>query len=246
MKIALIGYGKMGKEIERLALERGDEIVGKIDSKSPPPSAETAGKADVAIHNATPSSVVGHVRQWSEWGKPLVIGTTGWYHELPEVRAIAKNNNSGVVYASNFSIGVNIMFVLVNHAGKILDKLPEYDAFIHEVHHKEKLDSPSGTALTLADLLIRQLHRKKEILAKNPEGKIRPDQLAVASTRGGNVVGTHRVTLDSGADSIEITHTAKNRSGFALGALLAAAWIRGKSGVFTMEDVLADFLKTGE
>ena len=138
------------------------------------------------------------------------------------------------------------MFSLVNQGGKILDKLPEYDAFIHEIHHKEKLDSPSGTALTLADLLIRQLHRKKEILAKNPEGKIRPDQLAIASTRAGSVVGTHRVTFDSGADTIEITHTAKNRSGFALGALLAAAWIGRKSGVFTMEDVLADFLKTGE
>lgn len=246
MKIALIGYGKMGKEIERLALERGDEIVAAIHSKSPPLSAEVAGKADVAIHNASPSSVLGHVRQWSEWGKPLVIGTTGWYSELAAVRTIIERNMTGLVYASNFSIGVNVLFSLVGHAGKLLDKLPGYDAFLHEIHHKEKLDSPSGTALSLADILIRQFRRKTEVLAGAPEGKIKPEQLHIASTRGGNVVGTHRVTFDSAADSIEITHTAKNRAGFALGALLAAAWVRDKAGVFTMEDVLTDFLKTGE
>lgn len=233
----------MGKEIERVALERGDRILATVNSHSPPLSADLASNADVAIHNATPGSVPGHVEQWAGWGKPMVIGTTGWQAELNSVRKTVENKGTGLVYASNFSIGVNILFSLIRQAGTLFDKLPEYDALIHEIHHKDKLDSPSGTALTLADHLMRHLRRKKEVLSGTPQGKIKPEQLQVTSARGGSVVGTHHITFDSAGDMLEIIHTAKNRQGFARGALLAADWIQGKKGFFTMEDVLNDLLK---
>ena len=243
MNIALIGYGRMGKEVERLARERGHRVVACVDSKTSSLSPEIAREADVAIHFAVPSSVVGHVEQWAGFGKDIVVGTTGWSAELGKVQAIVGAVKIGLVHASNFSLGVNILFNLLTHAGTLVNKLDEYDVFLHEIHHKDKIDSPSGTALTLAGILLNTVRRKREILSDAPKGKIKPEQLHIASTRGGAVVGTHRVTFDSVADTIEITHTAKNRTGFALGALLAAEWVRGKHGLFTMEDVLEDIRK---
>jgi 4-hydroxy-tetrahydrodipicolinate reductase len=244
MNIALIGYGKMGKEIERLALERGMTIVARIDSQSPSLSDEITRTTDVAIHFATPSSVLGHIEQWAGFGKNMVVGTTGWQNELAKVQSIVSKNNIGLVYASNFSLGVNILLNLVKQAGILFNNFTEYDVFLHEIHHKDKLDSPSGTALTLADVVLKTMKRKKEILSETAKGKIKPEQLHVTSTRAGAVIGTHRVTFDSIADSIELTHTAKNRTGFALGALLAAEWIQGKRGIFTMEDVLSNLLQS--
>lgn len=243
MNIALIGYGKMGKEIERLALERGVLMLARIDSKSPPLSKDIAQQTDVAIHFAAPSSVIGDVEQWAGFGKNMVVGTTGWQNDLSKVHSIVSARNTGLVYASNFSLGVNILFSLAKQAGVLFNNFAEYDVFLHEIHHKDKSDSPSGTALSLAEILLKTVKRKKEILSDPAKGKIRPEQLHVTSTRAGAVIGTHRVTFDSIADSIELTHTAKNRTGFALGALLAAEWIQGKKGVFTMEDVLSNLLE---
>jgi 4-hydroxy-tetrahydrodipicolinate reductase len=243
MNLALIGYGKMGKEIERVAIERGDRVTVRVDIDTPPPTAGQVENADVAIHFAHPDSVLSHVQQWAGWKKNLVIGTTAWQRDVDKVRSAVESAGIGLVHASNFSIGVNAMRYLVREAGRLFNRLPEYDVFIHEAHHRDKLDSPSGTALTLADILIDTIERKKSILTQPPPGKIDPEQLHVSSSRAGSIVGTHGVVFDSRADQIEIVHTAKNREGFAVGALMAAHWIQGKRGMFTMDDVLADLLQ---
>ncbi len=243
MNIALIGYGRMGLEVERLALEDGHEIVLRLTSASPAPNASDVERVQVAIHFAHAISVVDHVRRWSAWKKPLVIGTTGWQDHLDEVRNTVRSAGTGLVYASNFSIGVNAFQHLLRAAGQIFNRLPAYDVFIHEAHHKDKADSPSGTALTLGNILLGLLERKKSLLTTAPEGAIKPDQLHISSSRAGAIVGMHRVVFDSSADQIELTHTAKNRSGFAAGALLAAQWIQRKQGMFTMEDVVRDLFQ---
>ena len=242
LRIALVGYGKMGKEVERVALDRGREIAARIDIDSPSLQTPEVKKADVAIHFAIPSTVRNHVDDLAKIGKPVVIGTTGWQKEFAAVRSVVESSGIGVVHASNFSVGVNILSYLLREAGKLFDRFEEYDVAVHEVHHKDKLDAPSGTALAIADILLKSIARKKEILAGSPEGKIRPEQLQVSSGRYGTVVGVHRVTFDSAADSVEITHTAKNRTGFALGAVMAAAWVKDKKGIFTFDDVLSDLL----
>lgn len=242
MNIALIGYGRMGKEIERLTQERNIAVVARLTSQSNTLPDDVLSTVDVAIHFATPATVMQHVEEYALKKKNLVIGTTGWQNDLDRVRSIVEKHQIGLVYASNFSLGVNVFNHIVKHAGVAFNKFPEYDVSIHETHHKDKLDSPSGTALMLANTLLKALDQKKEILSKPPEGRIKPEQLHVSSTRAGSVVGTHRVMFDSAADQIELVHTAKNRSGFALGALLAAEWVRGKRGMFTMDDVLGDVL----
>lgn len=243
MRIALIGYGKMGREIERLALERNISVPLRVDIAPLTLSADDLRDVDVAIHFATPNSVLSRVQQLAEHKKNLVIGTTGWHNDFDAVKSIVASKHIGLVSASNFSLGVNILFHLVKQAGSLFNNFDEYDVFIHETHHKDKLDSPSGTALTLAEILLGTIKRKKAILDKPSHGKIQAEQLHVSSTRAGAVVGKHQITFDSVADNIDIIHTAKNRTGFALGALLAAEWIQGKQGMFTMDDVLADILK---
>ncbi len=242
LRLALIGYGKMGKEVERAALDRGMQIAARIDIDSPSLQTAEVKKADVAIHFAIPATVPRHVEELGNMGKPIVLGTTGWQNEYAAVRSIVESSSIGVVHASNFSIGVNILYHLLKEAGRLLDRFDEYDVSVHEIHHKDKLDAPSGTALAIADILLKGIARKKEIFAGSPEGKIRPEQLHVSSGRYGTVVGIHRVTFDSAADSIEIAHTAKNRTGFAIGAVVAAAWIKNRKGMFTFDDVLADLL----
>jgi 4-hydroxy-tetrahydrodipicolinate reductase len=243
MRIALIGYGKMGKEIERLALDRQWSVDLKIDIDTPRPPASSMAGMDVAIHFAGPQTILQDITPWVEIGTALVIGTTGWNQDLGAVRSLIERKGTGMVYASNFSLGVSVFARLVQDAARMMDKLEEYDVSIHEIHHKEKIDSPSGTALTLAGVILGELKRKKEILSQPPAGKIEPNQMHVSSSRTGAVVGVHTVTFDSEADTIELTHSAKNRSGFAFGALVAAEWIRGKKGVFTMNDVVQDLMK---
>lgn len=243
LKLALIGYGRMGKEVERLATERGMQITARVDIESPSLSLEGVKSADVTIHFATPSTVLDHVEQLADLGKNVVLGTTGWEKDKAKIQALVRRSGIGLVHAANFALGMNIVYYLLREAGSLFDRFEDYDVSVHEVHHKEKLDSPSGTGLTLADILLSRIRRKKEILAGSPSGKIRPEQLQVTSTRIGSLVGVHRVMFDSPADSIEIVHTAKNRSGFAAGVLLAAEWINGKKGFFGMDDVLADITK---
>ena len=246
MRIALIGYGKMGKEIERLALERGWSVDLRADIDTPPITSAQRMNIDVVIHYANAVSLIDDLSPWAETSKPIVVGTTGWYEQMPKIEALVKKNNIGLIYASNFSLGVNIFFHLIRTAAQTMDRFSDYDAYIQEIHHKNKLDSPSGTALTMGQIVLKYIQRKKELLNETSHGKIRPEQLHISSTRSGSVVGTHILAFDSMADTIELKHTAKDRSGLAFGTLLAAEWIIGKKGIFTIDDVFQDLFKNGD
>jgi 4-hydroxy-tetrahydrodipicolinate reductase len=240
LRLALVGYGKMGREVEHVALERGMDVTARVDIEAPSLAIEGVKSADVVIHFAIPATVVSHVTELAALKKSIVLGTTGWQNDRPTIENLVKSSGIGLVHASNFSVGVNVLNRLVREAGLLVNRLAEYDVAVHEVHHKDKLDAPSGTALSIASILLETVKRKKEILSGSPDGKIRPEQLQVSSNRVGSVVGMHRVVFDSAADSLEIVHTAKNRTGFALGAVLAAEWLRGRHGLFTFEEVLED------
>jgi 4-hydroxy-tetrahydrodipicolinate reductase len=242
MNIALIGHGRMGAEIERAALAR-NITVKKIFTIDNNPGGraltpESLRGVDVCIEFTTPQAAVKNIEAVAKAGLPIVVGTTGWYDQLGVVRKVIETRGTGLVYAANFSVGVNILNHLVNCAGHLFDKYEMYDAAIHETHHRGKVDSPSGTALHLSQLLMKSIRRITTVVAGNPDGRIPPGGLSVSSTRLGNTVGEHSVVFDSEADTLEIVHRAKNRSGFAHGSLIAAEWIRGKTGVYTMEDVL--------
>jgi 4-hydroxy-tetrahydrodipicolinate reductase len=236
MRIALIGFGKMGREIDSIARERGETIACVFDSARPlRPEALVDANVDVCIEFSTPAAVVGNIRGVIEAKRDIVVGTTGWDAHLPEFRGTVKD--SGLLYAANFSLGMNYFFRIVRRAAELMNHAPDYDPYIHELHHRQKVDSPSGTALTLAHILIGGIDRKETILTTPPEGKIKPEMLHVSSTRVGVVAGTHKVGFDSEADLIELSHVAKTRRGFALGALAAARWLRGRKGIYTMDDV---------
>jgi 4-hydroxy-tetrahydrodipicolinate reductase len=246
MRLAIIGYGKMGKEIERLALERGWNVDLRVDIDTPPITKAQRENIDVVIHFATAKNIINDLTPWAEAHKQIVVGTTGWQNQLQNIESLVTKNQIGLIYASNFSLGVNIFFHLVKTAAQMMDKFEDYDAFIQEIHHKNKIDSPSGTALTMGQIVLEHLRRKKELLNETSHTKIRPEQLHISSTRSGLVVGTHTLAFDSAADMIELKHTAKNRSGMALGTLFAAEWIRGKKGLFTMDDAFQDLFKQGD
>ena len=246
MRLALVGYGKMGKEIERLAKERNWSVDIRVDIDMPPVTKAQRERIDTVIHFATAKNIVNDLTPWAEAHKPIIVGTTGWQDQLPSVEELVNKYQIGLLYASNFSLGVNIFYHLVKTAAQMMDKFEDYDAFIQEIHHKNKIDSPSGTALTMGQLVLDRLRRKKELLNETSHSKIRPEQLHVSSIRSGTVVGTHTLTFDSAADTIELKHTAKDRSGMALGTLFAAEWIRGKQGLFTMDDAFQDLFKQGD
>ncbi len=241
-KLGLIGFGKMGQEIARLGERRGHEIMAKFNSQNPLKATTNVDSIDVFIEFTHPEAVVENVRTVAQFEKPLVIGTTGWNEQLHEVEKIVKGTQIGLIYASNFSIGMNLFFKIVENAAGLFDKFEDFDPFIHEVHHKMKEDSPSGTALSLGNILIEKISRKRDILPGTSQGQISSERLHVTSTRTGNVPGTHIVGFESEADSIELKHTARNRSGFALGAVYAAGWIIGKTGIFTMDDFMNDLM----
>ncbi|HCQ30258.1 MAG TPA: 4-hydroxy-tetrahydrodipicolinate reductase [Flavobacteriales bacterium] len=236
MKIALIGYGKMGKEIENIALERGHEIVLKSTSKTP--QEEIAQKlllADVAIEFSTPKSAVKNIYICFETNTPVVIGTTGWYDQYNEVKETCLKTNSTMLAATNCSLGVNIFFEINKYLAKMMNNQPQYNVAVEEIHHIHKLDAPSGTAISIAEQIIENLDRKKHWkneLSENTE------DLEIISIREGEVPGTHKVVYSSDIDDIEIMHKAHNRKGFAQGAVVAAEFIAGKKGIFTMKDVL--------
>jgi 4-hydroxy-tetrahydrodipicolinate reductase len=234
MKIALIGFGKMGREIDALAREQGETIAKVFEIDSPVTPADLTD-VDVCIDFSTLGAVLSNIRCAAEARRDIVVGTTGWDKHLGEVRNLFKE--SGLLYSSNFSLGMNIFFRIAASAAELMRNSAEYDPYIEEIHHRQKADSPSGTALSLGRILLERIDRKKGILSHPPEGKIAPDQLHIASIRAGTVTGTHIVAFDSEADLIELRHTAKNRRGFALGALTAARWLRGRKGVYTMDDV---------
>jgi 4-hydroxy-tetrahydrodipicolinate reductase len=243
MNIALIGYGKMGKEIEAVAASRNILISKIIDEReNAGGSAITAAAlkdVDVCIEFSSPASAVMNIEAAAAAGKNIVVGTTGWYDRLDSVKKIVAEKKIGLLYSPNFSLGMNIFNQILASASHWIDQFDMYDIALSEIHHRNKVDSPSGTALALGQIILQHVRRKTEMMHESPHRKMKPGEIHVTSTRVGNVVGTHRVLFDSDADSIELVHNAKNRQGFALGALIAAEWLKGKKGVFTMKDVFA-------
>ncbi|MAG91652.1 4-hydroxy-tetrahydrodipicolinate reductase [Candidatus Woesearchaeota archaeon] len=242
MNIAIIGYGKMGHEIEKAAKAKGITVQSVINindknAKYKEINEESLKDVDVCIDFTTPDSVVENIRKIASLKKNIVVGTTGWYDKLDEVKGIVNSNNVGFIYATNFSVGVNIFFKIVEAAAKLINKVDEYDVFGYEMHHKNKVDSPSGTAKSIGNILIKNIQRKNKLVFDKLDRKIEPNELHFASVRSGSIPGTHSVGFDSSADTIELKHTARNREGFALGALMAAQWINNKKGFYDINDM---------
>lgn len=247
MNLALLGFGKMGRMISSLALPT-HKIVSIIDPTAPEAThktvtAEALQNTDVVIDFSHPSAILSNVGLVAQLKKNIVMGTTGWYDQLNAVRQMIETSGIGFLYSSNFSIGVQLFLKMVERAGELFNSFDQYDVFAHEFHHRQKADSPSGTALSVGKTLLKTMPRKREILSDTSHEKIAPERLHLTSTRGGYIPGTHEVFFDSEADTIEIRHTARSRAGFAAGAIKAAEWLYGKRGFFTMENYLNDILK---
>lgn len=241
MKIALIGYGKMGKAIERIALSRGHEIALKINrSNLEALNEENLSEVDLAIEFTNPEAALDNVLLLLKAGVPVVCGSTGWNDGVRKAQEYCHQRGGALLQASNFSVGVNLFFELNEHLAVLMKDWPEYEPRLEEVHHTEKKDAPSGTAIALAEQMIEALGRKKnwQLVAQGQTG-IAEGTLPVTALREDEVPGTHTVTYSSPIDDIQITHTARSREGFAQGAVLAAEFLLDKKGVFTMKDVLA-------
>lgn len=235
MNIALIGYGKMGKEIEKIAIKRKHKIVLHVEKDNADLVTENdLKKADVAIEFTTPQTVIDNLKRCIDVKLPVVVGTTGWYDYFPEIEKLCLDKKSAVFHATNFSVGVNLFFKVNKYLAEIMNKYEEYDVSMEEIHHIHKLDKPSGTAITLANQVIENLKRKTKWSIED-KGK---DTLFIKDIREGEVPGTHIIRYKSEVDSIEIMHEAHNRKGFALGAVLAAEFLKGKTGIYTMNDLI--------
>ncbi len=230
MKIALLGYGKMGKVIERIALERGHEIILKKDEHN---TYDGLSAADVAIDFSVPTAAVNNISNCFHANVPVVSGTTGWLEHFDEMVALCNEKQGGFISSSNFSLGVNIFFELNEYLAKIMSQFDSYKVTMEEIHHTQKLDAPSGTAISLAKGVIENSNYANWTLEE-----AKTNEIHIEAKRIGDVPGTHTVTYDSIVDSIELKHTAHNREGFALGAVIAAEWLAGKKGIYSMKDVL--------
>lgn len=236
MKIALIGYGKMGHMIEETALQRGHQMVLAINIDNTGDfTRDNLSKADVAIEFTGPDSAFENVKRCLEYGMPVVSGSTGWNAQIEEAKSYCNQQGGAFLHASNFSIGVNVFFQINKMLARLMASQPEYDVSLKEIHHTQKKDAPSGTAVTLAEQVLENIERKKSWVNKPAQN---PSELSVISERTDPAPGTHYVKYTSEVDDIEIVHTAHSRKGFALGAVLAAEFIAGKTGVFSMDDVL--------
>lgn len=231
MKIALLGYGRMGKTIEKIAIERGHEVVLKIDENI---EDYDLSLADIAIDFSVPQAAFNNITTCFNYQIPVICGTTGWLENYEKAVEICEQENSAFIYASNFSIGVNLFFELNEKLAKMMRAFSNYSVEIEEIHHTQKLDAPSGTAISLAQQIIENSSKKAWKLNKAVENEI-----PIYAKRIDNVPGTHTVSYKSEIDSIEIKHTAHSREGFALGAIIAAEWLKDKKGVYTMKDVLS-------
>ncbi|MBK6342104.1 MAG: 4-hydroxy-tetrahydrodipicolinate reductase [Flavobacteriales bacterium] len=250
MRIALYGYGKMGKAIEAAAIARGHEVVlrvGTANAGAPPKD------ADIAIEFSKPDQAMANMRLCLEMGVPVIVGTTGWYDKLPEVRRLVDEYQGSLLWASNFSVGVNLFFRVNRQLAALMDKQSAYSARIDEVHHVHKLDSPSGTAITLANEIDLRTSRysgwelstgtghrelRDPLESGTKQETVAPAPIVIASERTGEVPGKHSVTWSSANDRITITHEAFDRTGFATGAVIAAQWLMNRKGLFTMDDLL--------
>ena len=231
MKIALVGYGKMGKIIDEIATKRGHEVVARLKET---PTKENLNNPDVVIEFSLPEVAFQNIKSCLELGIPVVSGTTGWLEHKPEAEKLALENNTAFIYGSNFSLGVNLFFALNEKLADLMKNVNEYSCQLEEIHHIHKLDAPSGTAISIADGIIKNNPHYEAWKLEETEG----NQLGIFAVREGEVPGTHSVYYRSEVDEIEIKHTAYNRSGFALGAVIASEFIVGKQGNFTMKDVL--------
>lgn len=236
MNIALIGYGKMGHEIEKIAVGRGHKIVSIIDVNNRQDfDSDAFRSADIAIEFSTPDSAIENYRKCFEAGVPVVAGTTGWLDHMDEVKKACEQDGKTFFYASNYSLGVNIFFALNKYLAKIMNDYPDYNVKMEETHHIHKLDAPSGTAITLAEGILENVERKDNWIL---ETEANPSDLAIRCIREGEVPGIHEVVYESDADVISIKHDAKSRKGFALGAVVAAEFTKGKKGFLGMKDML--------
>lgn len=236
MKIALIGYGKMGRAIEAIALNEGHSIVLKVDvDNTDELTNENLKKSDVAIEFTTPDNAVSNILKCFDAGIPVVSGTTGWLEKLEEIKQVCKKRNGTFLSATNFSVGVNIFFAVNKYLASLMNSYKEYNVVIEETHHTQKKDAPSGTAITLAEQILQRIDRKNNWLNTSTNNS---DDLEIISKRIDPAAGTHQIKYTSSIDDIEIIHTAHNREGFAKGALRAAEFIKDKKGIFTMKDVL--------
>lgn len=235
MNIALIGYGKMGKEIEAIAIKRGHTIVLKIDKDNAETiQSDDLRKADVAIEFSTPDTVVANMKKCILAQLPIVVGTTGWYDHYDMIKNFCLDKQGALFHATNFSVGVNLFFKVNRYLAEIMNKYEEYDVSMEEIHHIHKLDKPSGTAITLANQIIEKMDRKSKWSLENTD----PSALYIKDIREGEVPGTHIIKYHSPIDDIEIMHKAHNRKGFATGAVLAAEFLKGKKGLYSMSDLI--------
>lgn len=251
MRIALIGFGKMGKMVYEISKDWNVEVVTIID----PFSLETENKkityesvknADVCVDFSTPDCIIENINLLIEMNKNIIVGTTGWYDNIDSIKSKVIEKNIGFLYASNFSIGMNIFYKIIEYSSKVFEHFKNYDVSGLELHHNLKLDSPSGTARELANIIMENLSRKEKHLFGNTKGKIDSTTLQFASIRCGSIPGIHKIIFDSFSDTIELTHSVRNRRGFAEGALLAAKWIQHKKGFYTFKDLMNELLNKEE
>lgn len=248
MKIALIGYGKMGKMVEQVAISKGYSIMARIapQQQYQTITPESVGQADICIDFSHPACAVENIRQAAALGKNIVMGTTGWYHHIDEVKNIIEQANIGFLYSPNFSLGVALFLEIISQAASLISPFDAYDVGGYEIHHNQKKDAPSGTAKAIVKQLLSHIPRKKEVVYEMGDTAISPEQIHFTSIRTGSVPGTHSVFFDSPADTITLTHTARNREGFASGAIRAAEWLQGKKGFFSLNDMLSTSINTLE
>ncbi len=243
LKIALIGYGQMGRLIEQLAPQNDYEIVSIIDPiLGNKITANTVKEADVCIEFSTPKTAFENIRKLIELNKNIVTGTTGWYSELDKIKLLVEQRGTGFIYGSNFSIGMNLFFSIIESASKLMNNAEDYDLFGLEMHHNKKKDSPSGTAKVLSEIILQNIDRKTMLQYNKLDRKIEQSEFHFASIRSGNIPGTHSISFDSGADTIELKHTARNRNGLAIGAIKAAKWINNKTGFYNFTDELSEII----
>ena len=247
MRIAITGYGKMGQITEQLAIEKGLEVVSTIDPGVPSAKFKELDKenlrgADVAIDFTVPAIVLENIDNYIKYGINAVIGTTGWYEYLQEVKEKVEKSQIGLIWSGNFSIGVNLFFRIIKQSADLMSKFPLYDVMGYEIHHNRKIDSPSGTMNMIGNILLENLKNKKKIVTEKLSRKISGEEIHLASVRGGSIPGTHVVAFDSEVDTIELKHTARSRKGLAVGAIKAAEWINGKKGFYNIEDMMNEII----
>lgn len=246
MKLTLVWYGGLNKLIDTLATQKGHEVIARISPSLGTTLSDIPGDTDVVIDCSTPSVIIENIRFYAENNFRVVIGTTGWYDQIEEVKKLFSTSQGGLLWASNFAVGVHIFFAIVEYAAKQINSFPEYDVFGREIHHKMKKDSPSGTTLSAANILLENIDRKTTLVTEELHRKIEDHELHFSATRGGFANFSHEIFFDSLDETITVTHSARNRNIYADGAINAAEWLQGKCGYFSMDDWISEILHTSQ